>query len=378
MPDPLDDLAAAARRVSPAWSAGREGAVRERLERALERRRTTRTVAALAAGALFVVAAGAGLGRLLAPDAAPSARLPALAPPAELLALEDGSKVRAASSDARVTPVEVGPNATLIRLDAGKAHFDVTPHEARRFRVVARELEVSVLGTAFDVALESDAVRVGVERGRVEVRCRGERRELGAGEAMRCLNAASVSSAPAAPLTPAEDTLPSGAAPGPNAAARPSAKAPTSWRALAQDGDYRAAFARMAADGPSAVRDDPGDLLFAADVARLSNHPDVAVERLERVVRSHAGDSRAPLAAFTLGRTLLDALGQPREAAEAFAKARRFAPSGALAQDALAREVESWSRAGEARTARDRARDYLSLYPGGRREKAVRYHGGLE
>jgi transmembrane sensor len=134
----------------------------------------------------------------------------------------------------------------------------------------------------------------------------------------------------------------------------------------------------MTAEGPAAVRDEPGDLLFAADVARLSGNPQLAVPRLERVVRAHAGDSRAPLAAFTLGRTLLDGLGRPREAADAFARARRLSPSGALAQDALAREVESWSRAGEASLAHQRALDYLKLYPGGRREKAVRYHGGLE
>jgi transmembrane sensor len=134
----------------------------------------------------------------------------------------------------------------------------------------------------------------------------------------------------------------------------------------------------MTAEGAGAVRDEPGDLLFAADVARLSGNPALAVPRLERVIRAHAGDSRAPLAAFTLGRTLLDGLGRPREAADAFARARRLSPGGALAQDALAREVESWSRAGEAGLAHQRALDYLRLYPGGRREKAVRYHGGLE
>jgi transmembrane sensor len=134
----------------------------------------------------------------------------------------------------------------------------------------------------------------------------------------------------------------------------------------------------MVAEGPTAVRDEPGDLLFAADVARLSGHPELAVTRLERVIRAHQGDSRAPLAAFTLGRTLLDGLGRPREAAEAFARVRRLAPGGALSQDALAREVESWSRAGEAALARKRALDYLRAFPSGRREKAVRYHGGLE
>ena len=49
-----------------------------------------------------------------------------------------------------------------------------------------------------------------------------------------------------------------------------------------------------------------------------------------------------------------------------------------MAQDALAREVESWSRAGEATLARERAEAYVSLYPKGRRLGAVRRLGGLD
>jgi transmembrane sensor len=151
-----------------------------------------------------------------------------------------------------------------------------------------------------------------------------------------------------------------------------------SWRALAQDGDYSSALVRLTLDGPSAVRDTPDDLLLAADVARLGGQPARAVAPLERVVSRHAGDSRAPLAAFTLGRVLLDQLGRPREAANAFASARRLAPAGALAQDALAREVESLSRAGDTTRARSRAQKYLELYPNDRRAASVRRFGGIE
>jgi transmembrane sensor len=119
-------------------------------------------------------------------------------------------------------------------------------------------------------------------------------------------------------------------------------------------------------------------LLLAADVARLGGHPEKAIARLQRVLSAHRGDSRASLAAFTLGRTLLDQLGRPHEAAEAFATAGKLDPGGALAQDALAREVESWSRAGSAETARDRAEAYVRAYPKGRRLKAVRRFGGLD
>jgi transmembrane sensor len=151
-----------------------------------------------------------------------------------------------------------------------------------------------------------------------------------------------------------------------------------SWRALARDGAYGAAYARLSAEGPSAVRDTPEDLLLAADVARLGGHPERAVGLLERVVSGYPFDSRAPLASFTLGRTLLEQLGRPRPAARAFATARQLDRAGALAQDALAREVEAWSRAGEADKARARAVEYLKRYPKGRRVSAVRRLGGID
>ena len=127
-------------------------------------------------------------------------------------------------------------------------------------------------------------------------------------------------------------------------------------------------------DGQQPAADNPRDLLLAADVARLSHHSGQAVTPLRRLLASFPGDPRAPLAAFTLGRVLLDELGRPREAAEAFARAR----SGAMAEDALAREVEAWSRAGDSATARTRAELYLQLYPKGRRDRSVRRYGGLE
>jgi transmembrane sensor len=231
-----------------------------------------------------------------------------------------------------------------------------------------------VLGTVFTVALEPGGVKVTVERGRVHVEWPAGERVLGVGEQVLA-GGEPVHAEVAAALPPLPDASPSDHA----AAHASSLPLPgASWRSLAQDGDYARAFARMEAEGAAAIRDEPGDLLLAADVARLGGHPEKAMAPLERVLGSHGGDSRAPLAAFTLGRTLLDQLGRPNEAALAFARARRLDSSGALAQDALAREVESWSRAGDAGTARERAEEYVARYPKGRRLKAVRRLGGLD
>jgi transmembrane sensor len=111
-----------------------------------------------------------------------------------------------------------------------------------------------------------------------------------------------------------------------------------------------------------------------ADAARADGRPADAVVPLRRVLRSHSDDPRAALAAFTLGRVLLDDLRKPGEAARAFRKARSLAPRGALAEDALAREVEAWARAGQAHTARERASLYLQQYPDGHRVHAMQQY----
>jgi transmembrane sensor len=130
--------------------------------------------------------------------------------------------------------------------------------------------------------------------------------------------------------------------------------------------------------GGRVSRRDPTALMEAADAARLSGHPEAATEYLQAVLEHHRSSPLAPLAAFTLGRLLLDRLGRPREAAESFAAARELAPQGSLAEDALAREVEAWSKAGEGIVARQRAQTYLRRYPQGRRRRAVQLFGGLK
>jgi TolA-binding protein len=134
---------------------------------------------------------------------------------------------------------------------------------------------------------------------------------------------------------------------------------------LARGGEFKAAYQIMS-QSPSAVGSSAEDLFLAADAARLSNHPEQAVGFLRRVTTEHAGDSRAPLSAFTLGRVLLSQLSRPAEAAEAFALARRLRPSGSLAEDALAREAEARAAAGSAGQARKLAQQYVASYPRGK------------
>jgi transmembrane sensor len=147
------------------------------------------------------------------------------------------------------------------------------------------------------------------------------------------------------------------------------------WQILAERGRYDEAYDSLRKESQKPVRDETHELLLAADTARLSGHSSEAVPYLRRILLRHREDPRAHLVAFTLGRVLLDELGQPAEAAEAFERAR--ASRGPLAEDALAREVEACARAGDAGRAHALALEYRRTYPQGRRMRAVATFGGL-
>jgi transmembrane sensor len=356
--------------AEPLWTPERESRVRARVGRGLERSRQKRVALVVVLGACTLL-----LGFLLGRHQTTTARLAVPDPAApSLVQLPDGSIVTARSTEARVETVAVSPEGVTLRLAAGTARFSVTPNVDRPFHVIAGDVTVTVLGTVFSVSLEPAGVRVSVERGRVRVDAPHDSRVLTVGETQSFASAAGraapetavdPTTAPIDPLPPVEVPL------------RPPSALP-SWRTLAKEQNYNAALARLTAEGPNAVHDTPEDLLLAADVARLGGHPDRAVAPLQRVIADHAFDPRAPLAAFTLGRTLLEQLGRPRDAAQAFATARRLDRGGALTQDALAREAESWAGAGEDEQAHARALEYVKLYPHGRRVAAVRRLGGLD
>jgi transmembrane sensor len=242
-------------------------------------------------------------------------------------------------------------------LRAGGARFSV-PHDARRpFVVLAGDVTIEDLGTTFTVRYAAaDRLNIAVEEGRVRVRAGSSDTEVPAGATLEV------------PVSPLAEAAPK--------QQRRTGVVASSWRPLAERGQYDEAQKALRKAGPSAVRDDTADLLLAADAARLSGHPAEAVPYLERVVRGHSHDPRAGLAAFTLGRVLLDELGRPGEAVDAFAFVR--SSGGPLAEDALARQVEAVSRAGDVTRSRELALLYRRLYPNGRRTKAVSRFGGLD
>jgi transmembrane sensor len=416
MPEPLRDLDAALSRVADRWDEGRTERTLEGLHDKQHRRSVRRRAAW--SGATVAVAVLAVVAWVRPWDGTDSQPLAADGF-SRHVQLADGSQVWLRGAESRVRVVEETPQRVTLELDMGAARFDVTHREGRVFRVRSGVVTVEVLGTRFEVEQHADRTRVEVSRGRVAVTWPQGRAELAAGEAdwfphdpadpdaasgpptlqLGAATRASDAAQSAGASDPRRRNTSKSHVPGKSSAerAQPIAASPIpvtpaktadrsrpatvdpkqkAWREAAEQGEFEHAY-KLLAGSQSPVADDVEELLLAADSARLSGHPEAALPFLRKVVERHAKDSRAPLAAFTLGGVLMQQLGQPREAEAAYAKARELSLNASLAEDALARQVEAAHRAGDSPRARSLAREYMERYPSGRRLHAVQRFGGL-
>lgn len=300
----------------------------------------------------FLLRSAATLGGFETVPPAPSAQraLPATPKPAtsapEVFTLSDQSRATALGPETRLAVEEDAPERVRVRLERGRARFEATPRPERSFTVRAGNVTVSVVGTIFGVEIVADRVGVTVEKGAVEVDWGLGQRQLLAGESgwfPPLVMHAQPGLAADTPATNEGRSLP----------------APSGG-------------------GAHAPPDSPQQLLAEVDAARAAGDAGRAVELLRRLLSDYPHDARAPLAAFTLGRVLLNELGRPREAAAAFQQVRQKAPASQFAEDALAREVEAWSRASEPGRARSLAATYLQRYPAGRHARRVEALAGRE
>ncbi|AKF10154.1 VgrG protein [Sandaracinus amylolyticus] len=424
--------------VAPEWDRARASRAAQRAAARGRRRVVRRTIgSAIAIAAMIAIGFVARPTATTPATGTPDPEVSTIATPS-VLRLADGSIVTPLDADSEVFVGRMTPGEIELVLVRGAARFEVTPGLPRVFRVRAGTVAVSVIGTVFTVRREGSGAAVEVDQGRVRVEWEpGARIELGAGERGAFPTAAAAELEPSptivpaavarqtvAPRSVAEETVaPETIAPetvvpetiarqtiasdsiaretidrvrdrrdAPARAAEPAAVAPPevvepatpepdarpAWRAHAEQGRYDEGYALLLLD-PTVLRgDDVDTLIVAADCARLSGHPAEALAYLRRALDVGRDDARAPVVAFTLGRVLLQQLGRPADAADAFEQTRSLAPEGTLAQDALAREVEACHRAGLHDRARARALDYLRLYPEDLRTDAVRRLGGLE
>ena len=308
MPESFFELG---RRVQPQWSSERAGRARRGIARKAAQRR-----AAIVIGSVVMTAAVAIFAaRFTSGREAPVAVRVELQKTAPSPARE--TRTTTATPTSADAKLDGGDRAYVLR--AGSARFVVAHDAEHPFTVRAGDVVVEDVGTVFTVAYTgADRLEVSVTEGSVRVDHDGTQSSLAAGERIEV-------DAHAHPIT------------------------------------------KTAPPKPIA-RDEVASLLESADGARANGHPEDALAPLRKIIAEHANDSRAGLAAFTLGRVLSE-MNRSKEAADAFAVAR--AHGGPMAADALGREVVARSRAGEASRASELADEYLRLYPRGDRAREV-------
>ena len=306
------------------------------------------------------------------PDATTPANDPVAVRPA--LQFSDGSTAVPLVDEADLQVVREDAEQIVVALGTGAARFDVAEAPARTFRLTACRdvatrcedisIDVAHVAAKFAVAREAHRVRIEVYEGLLHVTSPDGVRELATGTTYdipsnveRTAAKRDVDEPRSTPADANEEPLPTVA---PDAAPADANTEP---------------LPTVTPDAAPA-RDVLDELLLAADHKRREGNFGDAVALLRQILRDHAGDARAPLVAFTLGRVLLQ-LKRPAEAAEAFATADRLAPHGPMAQDAVARQVEAMALAGNTAGARSVAQAYVARFPAGRRLADVRVWGGL-
>jgi TolA-binding protein len=275
------------------------------------------------------------------------------------LLLDDGSRVLLNRS-AQVRVLEQAPTRTRLAQSAGGARYEVVPRRERAFDVEVAGVVVRVVGTVFEVTIEPEAVRVSVERGRVHVEMGARTIDLGAGMAANVLlegvDPKSAGASEEEPRFEGEATDGRGS--------RAAVDTTKPRRRIEGHATAKARPEESSTKAPAIAPESVEQLLAEADDARKRRDLDGAAVILERVVREHPRDPQAPSAWFLLGR-VERARSRHERAAEAFRSSQECAPSGVLAEDALAEEAIAWGDAGRSRDADARAKLYLERYPKG-------------
>lgn len=354
--------------MTPPWGTDRALSVKLKIaaQRRVHRQRIVILIAS--ATALLTIAMWSISAIVKQPQASKAISFPAPSQEKTEMPPAPDASVAATTTASIATPLTPGTELTVnegistrtFQLTDGSARFKTNAAEGKTVSVRVGSLLIEDIGTVFTVErIGEGRARVAVAEGRVKLTWPDGHDVLDAGEDG---------------VFPPEEPAPVGKLARNPTKVSDERHAP-SWRESARQGRYPAAY-RLIDASPSIVEDNLDDLLLAADVMRLTGHSDLAVKYLDQAVSRHGRDPRSSLAAFTLGRVFLDELGRPRQAAMAFAAVRKG--KSPLQEEALAREVESWSRAGEVGKSRAAAELYLKMYPAGPRIEMVRAFGDVK
>lgn len=305
------------------------------------------------------------------------------------LDLSDGSRITVAGGS-RLDVLESSGRHVALALRTGRVRFDVRPRGPRTWRVDCGVLSVEVVGTAFVIQRKLGKVRVEVLRGAVLVRGAGvpdgvARLDKGQSfesvEASSAAGGESASGADLARLRSRTDS-PSSAPPEPGSAvseplglpegAGP-AQPPFVVSPLVRLRERLEQQPSRSAQAPAAPSETPPekppetkvDALFReADSARRHGQVGKACFYLQSIVREHADDPRAALAAFALARLELGQLSAPARAADSLRLALALGLPGALHEDAYAKLVLAHEKAGQLAEACAARAEYTRRFPG--------------
>jgi transmembrane sensor len=327
----------------------------------------------------------------------------AAAADAELrIAFSDGTQVSVAAG-ARARVAEVTPRGARLLVESGVVHASVVHRSDTHWLVDAGPFEVKVTGTRFDVAWQpgEQAIVVTLHEGSVVVTGCGlaDGQRVSGGQQLHAsckTGAATLSPLAGVPanVAPANvapaNVAPANVAPGiappadlapepPSTAASSLPDAPT--QPAAANASPAAAAAIPAAAIPAApaaaVASTPSpaasslaaataaELLARANAERYAGHLEAAAESLDAVRRRFRGSDDAATAAFELGRIAFDGHHDFVAAGNWFDTYLRERPSGALAREALGRDIEAGHRAGDSARAEELATRYVASYPDG-------------
>jgi hypothetical protein len=312
---------------------------------------------AAAAAALATVLVVFGLRR--SPAAVDAFVVASLADGRQELTFSDGSRVTVAPGG-RLRVDRATSTDVAMRLEAGRARFEVKHDPGRRLAVMVADFELIDRGTRFDVIRGDDArpgIEVRVEEGEVELRDPSHRepRRLTAGEwwsnrkpeAPIAAQAAEEPTRAAVPPSEAKEVTPSvvRAAPVNDAPAPTVAVRSPETRAKAGDAP-RGSLELQAAR----------ELFERGNSAKLEGRLQDAADAFDMLRLRHRADGHAALAALELGRLRLNHLSDPAGALTALQDAIKLGPRAPFREEAEARIVDAFAalgRGGECVRARE-------------------------
>jgi ferric-dicitrate binding protein FerR (iron transport regulator) len=324
------------------------------------------------------------------------------------LDFSDGTRISLAPG-AKLSVAAPGAHGARLRVQDGRAHFEVVHRPHAAWTVEAGPYAIEVTGTVFDVrwsgAEEIAEVRLRTGSVRVTGPLLTERATLRPGqsliarlaahevriedEAAHAKAAAPNAPAPIPPAPRAADLAPpprsavSGSAPSaaneraanqrPAAASAPARKrvsrrlasasppaaprdpwTPAGWTARVAGGDTKAVLAEAEAHGLDAL----------ADAARYDGRTELAGRVLLVQRARFPGTPAAANAAFFLGR-LADDRGKPADALDWYRRYLAEEPRGPYAAEALGRAMLGVARVSGRASAREMAEEYLARFPNG-------------